>query len=537
MTICLLLNSVKYKKVYSFQVFNVSEKFSYINTPMLFHLDYFNLTFISLTVVIAMYVLPFVFRYMKHEPEIWRFYLLLNGFIASMILLLASNTWWAILLGWELIGWFSYFLINFFNPNKSVFKSSNKALIFNKLSDVGIYLFIISSLTLPISGAAEYAGFWDFLNSTMVNDKVSIKLVYLMLVGLLICAFCKSAQFGFYFWLPDSMEAPVPASALIHSATLVSAGLYLIGRCQKVISFYSVFFYIVMIIGLVTAVIGAIVACYQTDLKKTLAYSTISHCGVLMFLLTAPNLHYFLIYLVIHGIFKSFSFIIAGDLIIFNHGYQDFRKLGGLIFKKKFLLGLFLFSLSGLSSLPFTIGFFSKYYFLNHGVLYSPQTSALFLFLLLIVGVASLVYFFRLIYYCFFGKTNSFILTLLRNEVKKNYIIVPKQYFGSYELVYIFFLILIAGYLALYLQIFMVFSNKYSGDSIDLLVEGWWIQIYSELIKPYIQNYIFIFLFIILYIIMISWVLLYTKNPYISFILFYLLLFLIFVGMVFYIFF
>lgn len=240
---------------------------------------------------------------------------------------------------------------------------------------------------------------------------------WVSIIGLLLAGCCKSAQIGFYFWLPDSMEAPVPASALIHSATLVSAGVYLIGRFYLFFQTNSFLLPLLGIIGLLTATIGAVIAAYQTDLKKTLAYSTISHCGVLFFLLTLPNIWYFLVYLVIHGFFKSISFVLAGELILLNNNYQDWRKMGNNITNQKFYLFSLIFCLANLCSLPLTIGFFSKNLFLLCGAFITPTLTIIFLFLLFTIGVCSLVYFMRIIYFVFFGRFTSFFsLNFLRSE-------------------------------------------------------------------------------------------------------------------------
>ena len=143
-------------------------------------------------------------------------------------------------------------------------------------------------------------------------------------------AFIKSAQVGFHIWLPDSMEAPVPASALIHSATLVSAGIFLILRLYPIFECSSIFYILTPIISIFTAFFGGFAAFYQNDLKRILAYSTISHCGLLMFLTTLGSFEFTLLYLYVHGFFKAIAFLCVGNIIRFNKNYQDVRRMGQL---------------------------------------------------------------------------------------------------------------------------------------------------------------------------------------------------------------
>lgn len=218
-----------------------------------------------------------------------------------MVLLLAGNSFSTVLLGWELIGSFSFLLINFWTTRVSTFKAALKAFFFNKLSDLALLILLILFFFYFSSGQSS--------NLNLIMSAYNVKLwvlglefnfVNIFLFFLSICCFCKSAQFGFHVWLPDSMEAPVPASALIHSATLVSAGIYLFGRVPSYI--LDDFFYsYISIFSSFTAFYGGIIAAYQTDLKRVLAYSTISHCGFLFFILTLDNYYNLFIYLHLHG--------------------------------------------------------------------------------------------------------------------------------------------------------------------------------------------------------------------------------------------
>jgi NADH-quinone oxidoreductase subunit L len=291
------------------------------------------------------------------------------------------------------------------------------------------------------------------------------------------------------------MEAPVPASALIHSATLVSAGVYLVGRFY--LFFQETYFLLIIlgVVGILTAMVGAIIAAYQTDLKKTLAYSTISHCGILFFLLTLPNIWYFLIYLVLHGIFKSISFVIAGELILLNNNYQDWRKMGNNLSNKKIYFFVLFFCLGNLCSLPLTIGFFSKNLFLLCGVAITPAFTVIFIFLLFVIGVCSLVYFSRIIYFVFFGRnTNAVRGFLLQNEWK-----ITKQG-TTIMLSYLIYLLIIAGLcIILYSYYYLInFYLLFTTDSNELCKLT---SLYVFFFQIFNQNNILLWVFLCFYIV------------------------------------
>ena len=223
---------------------------------------------------------------------------------------------------------------------------------------------------------------------------------------ILVCVFVKSAQFGAHVWLPDSMEAPVPASALIHSATLVSAGIFLIVRLYPLFEISEFTKLLLVITGPVTACYGGLVASAQSDLKKILAYSTISHCGFLVYLSAIGSLKYTLIYLYVHGFSKAGAFLCVGNIIRFAKGYQDFRRMGGFanyLHFEYFALGNFLFNLSGL---PLSVGYFSKHLvfvsFFDNKIVNSTLS-----FFLIGAALSGLFYSYRLFYNVFFDHKKA----------------------------------------------------------------------------------------------------------------------------------
>lgn len=238
--------------------------------------------------------------------------------------------------------------------------------MFNKVSDAAL----IAALCLSLAAGSSYVnGSLAFAQSmagaqiVLLGAHVSYASVFLFF--LCVAAFCKSAQFGFHFWLPDSMEAPVPASALIHSATLVSAGIYLLLRfnaffvvCPSIEAAFA-------LLTAFTAFFGAVIASFQTDVKKILAYSTISHCGLLMFSIVMHAPFVTLFYLFAHGFFKSINFMCVGNFIQSANNYQDVSRMGRFFALYRFEFYFFCVTLFNLSSAPLFLAFFSKHWLLG----------------------------------------------------------------------------------------------------------------------------------------------------------------------------
>lgn len=334
------------------------------NLQLLLVLDAYSVSYIVLTNTIGLWALIFATNYMRAEPRLLNFVILLYFFLISMILLLAAGNFPTLMLGWELIGCFSFLLINFWTTRIGTAKSAFKAFFFNKLSDAALILsFIVLVIFLPNSFSLNFSNLFLLQGLVVSTSFLSINLLNVFIVGVVICSFCKSAQFGFHVWLPDSMEAPVPASALIHSATLVSAGIFLLGRHEILTSLSWVSELLVLWCSF-TALYGGVVAAYQTDLKKILAYSTISHCGFLFLLVVYNNFFALVLYLHLHGWFKSYSFMAAGNIITKYLGYQDYRRMGFSPLTTTLESLVLLISISCLGGLPFLLGFFNKHYML-----------------------------------------------------------------------------------------------------------------------------------------------------------------------------
>lgn len=423
-------------------------------------IDSVSYSFFFLTLTISVFVYMFTFSYFRYEPNIERFTLLLNAFVISMICLVLSGNCFVIFLGWELIGLTSFFLINFWSTKISVLKSAFKAFSFNKLSDVSLFCFLLLiMLFVDETNINVLNENWSVLNNyifNIVNVKVSLLNIVTFFLLLSICI--KSAQFGFHLWLPDSMEAPVPASALIHSATLVSAGIFLLLRFTYLFELSIYGFYIIPLIGSFTAFFGGLGSVYQSDSKKILAYSTISHCGFLMVCYSTFIPEYTILYLYVHGFFKAAIFLCLGNIIRFFRNVQDIRRMGGLWKYLPFECFSSFVCLINLSGLPFTLGFYIKHLLLlgnNNDMVYT------FFVLVNILGgaVFGIIYSFRFFYYIFFDFKKS--KKIIYNDTNKKNLISQFYTNSSLSSNYIISLFIIISYFII-IYLFFIFLNKNS---------------------------------------------------------------------------
>lgn len=368
-----------------------------------FFFDPLSLSYMVLTLTISYFVQLYTFAYFRYEPLVERLILFLNCFILSMIFFVSSANIILLFLGWELIGLTSFVLINFWVTRKATLKAAFKAFVFNKISDIFFFIFMI--LILFIFNSVDIL--------TILKQSYLLEHTYIYILGfelktveiltffLMGAAFIKSAQLGFHLWLPDSMEAPVPASALIHSATLVSAGLFLLLRFNTLFELTNYVIFVIAIISALTSLYGGLGAMFQSDVKRILAYSTISHCGFLIVSFFFFSTEITLFYLYVHGFFKAGVFLCVGNVIRFSNNVQDFRRMGGF-FKYLpsdcFFIGVGLFNLGGL---PFSIGFYMK-----HALIIILQQNSYFnsfiLTICLFGALTGLFYSYKLVEHVFF---------------------------------------------------------------------------------------------------------------------------------------
>lgn len=373
-----------------------------------FYIDALAISFMFLTVSIAFFVNIYAFSYFRYEPLVERLLILLNLFVISMVILVTAGNLVVLFLGWELIGLTSFFLINFWVTRVGTLKAAFKAFSFNKYSDFSLFVaillmfFVTYDLDL-VTIISQMTLYTHYTINFLFLDVCLVDAISFFLLG---AAFVKSAQAGAHIWLPDSMEAPVPASALIHSATLVSAGVYLLLRFSKFVDLSTFAYIVVPLIGSFTAFIGGFISMLQSDVKRTLAYSTISHCGFLMVIGVFFSLEYSILYLYVHGFFKAAVFLCVGNVIRYSRNYQDFRRMGGYYKYLPFECFASFVCLANLGGLPFTYGFFIKHY-LFVVFNFSHVVWALVWLNVFLASFTGIFYSSRLFYYVFFDFKKS----------------------------------------------------------------------------------------------------------------------------------
>jgi NADH-quinone oxidoreductase subunit L len=302
--------------------------------------------------VIGMLVHYYSIGYMKDDEGYYRFFAYLNLFMFAMFILILANSYLLLFLGWEGVGLCSYLLISFWFRKKSASQAGKKAFLVNRVGDfgftLGMFLIFMSTGTLQFVGVFSKVG--------MISSGTLLWICLLLFTG----AVGKSAQFPLHVWLPDAMEGPTPVSALIHAATMVNAGVYMVARSYPLFVDSHVAMLVVMIIGTFTAIYAAYIAITQNDIKKVIAYSTISSLGFMFMALGAGAWVAGIFYLFAHGFFKGLLFLCSGSVIHSMSGEQDMRKMGGL--RKKLPLTFWTMLIGALSMvgmIPFA-GFFAK---------------------------------------------------------------------------------------------------------------------------------------------------------------------------------
>ena len=290
--------------------------------------------------------------YMHDDDGFYKFFAYLNLFIFSMLLLVMGDNFLMLFFGWEGVGLCSYLLIGFWYQNKDYGTAARKAFIMNRVGDLGLLLgmfFIIKTF-----GSLAYK---DVFAQVAGTDTAMLTTICLLLfVG----AMGKSAQIPLYTWLPDAMAGPTPVSALIHAATMVTAGVYLLTRCNSMFSLAPDAMHVVAIVGLVTALFTAIIGLRQNDIKKVLAYSTVSQLGLMFLSLGMGAYSSAMFHVTTHAFFKALLFLSAGSVIHGMGGEQDIRNMGGLRKYMPVTFWVFLIGTFAISGFPLLSGFFSK---------------------------------------------------------------------------------------------------------------------------------------------------------------------------------
>jgi NADH-quinone oxidoreductase subunit L len=334
-----------------------------------FQVDQLAATLLIVVTTIGMLVHVYSIGYMAHDPGAWRFFAYLNLFMTSMLLLVLADSWLVVFVAWEAVGLCSYLLIGFWYRKRSAAEASKKAFITNRVGDVGFALGIMAIFvntaslghpTLNIRESIELLV--GRMQETELLSLANAFPIPIWLIALLIFAGAvgKSAQFPLHVWLPDAMEGPTPVSALIHAATMVNAGVYLVARANPIFASAPEVMVLVASIGIFTAILAASIAMTQTDIKRVLAYSTLSQLGYMFAALGVGAFTAAIFHLMTHGFFKGLLFLGSGSVIHAVHDEQDMRKMGGLRKKIPQTYWTMLIGAIAIAGIPPLAGFFSK---------------------------------------------------------------------------------------------------------------------------------------------------------------------------------
>ena len=289
---------------------------------------------------------------MEKDEKHSNYFVYFNFFVFSMLLLVMSSNFLVMFFGWELVGLSSYLLISFWSQKPAAAKAGNKAFVINRIGDFGFLIGLMIILNTFNT--------FDFHTVMQSSTNVSENTITTISLFLLLGAFGKSAQFPLFSWLPDAMEGPTPASALIHAATMVTAGVFMLVRISPMLQHSATASIVIISFGLLTALIAAFSAMNQYDIKKVLAYSTISQLGFMFIAIGAGAYVAAIFHLVTHAFFKALLFLGAGAVIHSMHHEQDMRKMGGLRKRMPITAGMMGIGTLAISGIPPLAGFWSK---------------------------------------------------------------------------------------------------------------------------------------------------------------------------------
>jgi NADH-quinone oxidoreductase subunit L len=320
-----------------------------------------NLTAVMLVVVsfVSLMVHIYTIGYMHNDAGYTKFFSYISLFTFSMFMLVMSNNFMQLFFGWEAVGLVSYLLIGFWHHKESAIEANLKAFLVNRVGDFGFLLGI--SLVLMYFGSLDYvevfASLDNVVSATMLDG---ISVITVICILLFIGAMGKSAQVPLHIWLPGSMEGPTPISALIHAATMVTAGIFMVSRMSPMFELSETALVVVMIVGAITALFMGLLGIVQNDIKKVVAYSTLSQLGYMTVALGVSAYSVAIFHLMTHAFFKALLFLAAGSVIVALHHQQDIRKMGGLRKKMPITYWTALIGTLALIGFPGFAGFYSK---------------------------------------------------------------------------------------------------------------------------------------------------------------------------------
>lgn len=372
-----------------------------------FLIDTLSATMMVVVTSVSLAVHIYTIGYMHDDPGYQRFFSYISLFTFSMLMLIMSNNFLQLFFGWEAVGLVSYLLIGFWYTRPTAIHANLKAFLVNRVGDFGFILGI--GLVLAYAGTLDYAQVFTrapdlAAKSISLIPGLEWPLLAVACICLFIGAMGKSAQFPLHVWLPDSMEGPTPISALIHAATMVTAGIFMVARMSPLFELSDIALTFVLIIGAITALFMGFLGIIQNDIKRVVAYSTLSQLGYMTVALGVSAYSVAFFHLMTHAFFKALLFLAAGSVIIGMHHQQDIRYMGGLWRRMPITWAVSLLGSLALIGAPFFSGFYSKDMIIE-AVRASNLSAAPLVYLMLLLGVfVTAFYSFRMFFLVFHGR-------------------------------------------------------------------------------------------------------------------------------------
>ncbi len=467
---------------------------SFSNTSLNFSILLDPLTSIMFCVVCIISAIVHIFSigYMNDDPYRARFFCYLSLFTFAMLILVSADNFLQLFLGWEGVGLCSYLLVGFYFHKPSANNAAIKAFLVNRVGDFG-YLLAIALIykhfnTLIFSEV--FANVSQFEERKLIFLGYELNLITCITMFLFIAAVGKSAQIGLHVWLPDAMEGPTPVSALIHAATMVTAGVFLVVRCSPIFEYSEFTLQVVTYIGLITSIFAASVALLQSDIKKVIAYSTCSQLGYMFFACGISAYSLAMFHLVTHAFFKALLFLGAGSVIHALHHEQEFNKMGGLYKKLPLTFFFIIIGSLALTGIPPFAGYFSKDLILEYAFsMHTFNSMNIYIFGCLGAFLTS-IYSFRLIYLTFIDKT----------KIKYDVYLNIKE--SNFVMILPLFLLSIGAVFGGYIFYNLVADNSFWVNSIFTKVEVDYIEEAHHIDKLYkiIPIFLVVFAFFLVFV-------------------------------------
>nr|YP_010944559.1 NADH dehydrogenase subunit 5 [Blastomyces parvus]WMB97435.1 NADH dehydrogenase subunit 5 [Blastomyces parvus] len=382
-----------------------------------FYYDSLTVSMLIPVLIVSSLVHIYSIGYMSHDPHNQRFFSYLSLFTFMMVILVTANNYLLMFLGWEGVGVCSYLLINFWFTRIAANQSSISAFLTNRVGDcflmIGMFIIIWSFGNINYSTIFSLA---PYLNNNIIT---------LIGICLLIGAMAKSSQIGLHVWLPQAMEGPTPVSALIHAATMVTAGVYLLMRSSPLIEYSSTVLLLCLWVGAITTVFSSVIGLFQQDIKKVIAYSTMSQLGMMVIAIGLSSYNIALFHLVNHAFYKALLFLGAGAIIHSVADNQDFRKFGGLKAFLPLTYSVMLIASLSLVAIPFMTGFYSKDFILESAYGQFYLSSIIVYFLATVGAMFTTLYSVKVLYLTFLTNPNGPLITYKKADQGDLFINLP----------------------------------------------------------------------------------------------------------------